>query len=351
LSSVAIRGWGAVTPAGWGVGPFREALMRGEPLPTTELARPGGESFRVRPVPAPVTRPPFLAEARLRRTSPIAHFAVAAALEALGPDALPTAEGRQRLGIIYCAMAGCVNYSRRFYDETLRDPATASPLVFPETVFNSPASHLASLLGAPSLNYTLVGDPGTYLQGLALAADWLLTDIVDTCLVIGAEELDWLVAEALRLFSHQSVLSAGAGALYLVRSTGQPREIIRLEHVTAPQNFLARQPRATAARRVRQALPFASQDALLCDGLQGAPLLDAAEAEAWADWPGPRLSPKRICGEAFMASAAWECVAALDALSRQVSSTAIVSVVGCDQEAIAAKFGFAFEPAAKCTPQ
>ena len=71
-------------------------------------------------------------------------------------------------------MSGSVNYSRRFYDETLKDPATASPLVFPETVFNAPASHLAALLGTTAINYTLVGDPGTFLQGIALAADWLL---------------------------------------------------------------------------------------------------------------------------------------------------------------------------------
>ena len=90
-------------------------------------------------------------------------------------------------------LAGLVTYSRRFYEEVLRDPATASPLIFPETVFNAPASHLAAYLGSTAPNCTLVGDDGMFLQGLALAAQWLMEDEIDGCVVIGAEELDWLV--------------------------------------------------------------------------------------------------------------------------------------------------------------
>ena len=74
-------------------------------------------------------------------------------------------------------MSGCVNYSRRFYDEVLQDPATASPLIFPETVFNAPASHLAGYFASTAMDYTLVGDPCSFLQGTALAADWLETGL------------------------------------------------------------------------------------------------------------------------------------------------------------------------------
>src|SRR5882724_13315572 len=215
---IFIHGIGAVSPAGWGVLPLREALAKGEPMPVKELARPGWtRSLRVRPVPPPSPRPDFLAHARLRRASPITQYAVAAALEALGDDAARVSSGSLRLGIVFCVMTGCVNYSRRFYDETLKDPATASPLVFPETVFNAPSSHLASLLGTTAINYTLVGDPGTFLQGLALAADWLLCDRIDGCLVVGAEEMDWLTAEAVGLFAQGAQTSEGAGALYLRR--------------------------------------------------------------------------------------------------------------------------------------
>ncbi len=278
MSSVFICGSGAVSPAGWGVGSLRQALARGEPIPTRELARPGwNDSLRVRAVPAPSPRPSFLTHARLRRASPIAHHAVAVALEALAEDLASLGAGALRLGVILCVMSGCVNYSRRFYDEAWTDPATASPLVFPETVFNAPASHLAAVLGTTAINYTLVGDPGTYLQGLALGADWLLSGRVDGCLVIGAEEMDWLTTDAFRLFDTKVIVSDGAGALY-------------------------------------------------------------AELAAWRDWTGPRLSPKVILGEGLMAAAAWQCVAAIDALQQCRYSAANVSVVGCNQQAIAAQF-------------
>ena len=203
-----------MSPAGWGMAAFREALACGEPLPTKDLVRPGASRpLQIRSVPAAVPRPAFTSHARLRRTSPIAHYAVAAALEALGPYATNVANGSLRLGIVLCVMTGCVNYSRRFYDETLRDPATASPLVFPETVFNAPGSHLAAVLGNTAINYTLVGDPGTFLQGLALGAQWLSHESIDGCAVVGAEEMDWLTADAFRLFNQKVILSDGAGAV------------------------------------------------------------------------------------------------------------------------------------------
>ncbi len=339
MSGVFVCGSGAVSPAGWGVGSLRQALTRGEPIPTRELARPGwNDSLRVRAVPAPSPRPSFLTHARLRRASPIAHHAVAVALEALAKDLASLGAGALRLGVVLCVMSGCVNYSRRFYDEALTDPATASPLVFPETVFNAPASHLAAVLGTTAINYTLVGDPGTYLQGLALGADWLLSGRVDGCLVIGAEEMDWLTTDAFRLFDTKVIVSDGAGALYLKR---EPRQggAVQLRAVTQPRVFSKTQTRAQAAQLTRADLATTGQNQLLCDGLQGAPLTDSAELAAWRDWTGPRLSPKVILGEGLMAAAAWQCVAAIDALQQCRYSAANVSVVGCNQQAIAAQFG------------
>jgi len=338
VSKIFICGEGAVSPAGWGIVAFREALVRGEPLPTKDLMRPGASRpLRIRSVPAAVPRPAFIGHARLRRTSPIAHYAVAAALEALGPDVAKVADGSLRLGIVLCVMTGCVNYSRRFYDETLKDPATASPLIFPETVFNAPSSHLASLLGTTAINYTLVGDPGTVLQGLALAADWLLSDRIDGCLVVGAEEMDWLTAEAVGLFAQGAQTSEGAGALYLRRDANQDQGV-ELREVTDCYLFSNHQNRAMASLRARAALRTNGGPDLLCDGLQGIPRLDRDEAGAWQDWQGARLSIKRILGEGLMAAAAWQCVAAVDALRQKKCSAAVVNIVGCNQQAIAAKF-------------
>lgn len=340
MTAIYVHGIGAVSPAGWGVAPFRQALQQKQPLPTKDLNRPGWErSLKVRQTLAPMPRPAFLAHARLRRTSPITHFVVGAALEALGADAaaIGAAPERFRLGLVYCAMSGCVNYSRRFYEEVLKDPSTASPLLFPETVYNSPASHLAAFLGTTEINYTLVGDPGTFLQGIALAADWLASDRVDGCLVAGAEELDWLTADALHLFETDSVVADGAGALYLKRD---PRaEAIRLHAVTDPRLYAGGENRRTASRRVREELrPHCGPQDTLFDGIQGRCARDSDEQSAWTDWTGAKESVKPVFGEAFMAGAAWQCVAAIDALRQGRCAGAVVSVVGCNEHAIAARF-------------
>jgi hypothetical protein len=336
VSEIYIHGIGAVSPAGWTAQALTASLTCGEALPVASLDRPGWQrSLSVRRVPAPDTRPAFAAHARLRRTSPIAHYSVSVALEALGEDAKQCANPHFSLGIVLCVMSGCVNYSRRFYDEVLKDPSVASPLVFPETVYNSPASHLAALLGTRAVNYTLVGDPGTFLQGLALAADWLLSGRVDGCLVLGAEEMDWLTADAMQLFDRNIVVSDGAGALYLRRDPGN----VRLKAITNSYIFHSLRPRIEAARRARAELAqWNGSFDLLLDGLLGSSRADRDEAAAWSDWQGPRLSVKKVCGEGFMAAAAWQCVAAVEALRDNRASTATVSIVGCHQQAIAAQF-------------
>jgi 3-oxoacyl-(acyl-carrier-protein) synthase len=274
--------------------------------------------------------------ARLRRASPIAQYAVGAAMEALKDALLEPLMPEHRLGVIVCAMSGCVNYSRRFYDEALKDPATASPLVFPETVFNAPSSHLASLLGATGMNYTLVGDPGTFVQALALAAKWLLAGQVDNCLVIGAEELDWLTTEACQMFERQAVVCDGAGALVLSRQPGN--STARLAGVTDPSMLNGFRSRKDAAINVRQQVRDQNWQGLLCDGLQGMEAYDRPEEAAWKDWTGPRFSPKKFLGEGLMAAAAWQCVLAADAVRSKLEKSAIVNVLGTNQQAIAACF-------------
>jgi 3-oxoacyl-(acyl-carrier-protein) synthase len=335
VKNIFVHGIGAVSPAGWGVENLRQSLAQKKSIETKSLARPGWERpLRVRQVPPPLTRPAFLTHARLRRTSPITQFGVAAGLEALGNDADLITSGKLRLGIVQCVMSGCINYSRRFYDETLRDPATASPLVFPETVFNAPASHIAALLGTTAINYTIVGDPGTFLQGIALAANWLVNDRVDGCLVIGAEEIDWLTADAFRRFQRKMILSDGAGAIYLRTEHSE----IQLSKITDSHLFLQNQNRHCAAKKMRGELGEAEKQSLLCDSTQAMPRLDSAETEAWKDWNGDRISPKTILGEGLMAAAAWQCILAVDGIREKRYPTANVSVVGCNQQAIGAQF-------------
>ncbi len=328
MSSIFVHALGAVSPAGWGVPTLTQAIGAGVPLPVQTLVRPGWDSpLRVRSVPAPPARPAFLAHPRLRRSGVMTQHIVAAALEALGADASIIQAGKLRLGVIVSMMAGGVTYSRRFYEEVLQQPATASPLVFPETVFNAPASHLSAYLRSPTLNYTLVGDDGMFLQGLALAAHWLELGHAEACLVAGAEEMDWIVADALRIFKRDTFYSGGAGVLYLKKNAPAA---VELGAVTDSFSFTQNQNRAHAVRGMVAQLGGGSHEELLCTGDRQPGLCDR--------YPGPHLALKPLLGEAFVASAAWQCVAACAAVARQAHPSAAVAVTGTNQQAIGARF-------------
>ena len=336
MSRVFVSGLGAVSPAGWDVAALREALERGEPLPVQPLERPGWERpLKARWCRLPNDAPAFLVHPRLRRTSPITHYAAAAALEAVagfrqknGPEC--------PLGLVVCLQSGCVQFSHRFFDEMLKDPATASPLLFPETVFAAPTSHVAALLENTPLVYTLMGDPACFLQGLALGTQWLEDGRVEACLVIGAEETNWLLADALWHLEHRAVISGGAGALCL---SAAPEMSLGVELSLITDAFTYTTPKSHASRAaMREQLPACSPAELLCNGLSGSLRADAPEAAAWRDWTGPRLSPKRILGEGLMAAPAWQTVLACDAVARRQCRAANVSVVGPNQMAIGARF-------------
>src|SRR5438045_9031884 len=137
------------------------------------------------------------------------------------------------MALVFAAYNGGVSYAKRFYHEIVSTGVqAASPLLFPETVFNAPASHLAAMLGMTGATYTLVGDGAVGLAAITMAEELMANESLDYCLVVGSEEIDWLLCDAyrrwrfLRLappiepFSTQNrgmILSEGAGAIVLAR--------------------------------------------------------------------------------------------------------------------------------------
>lgn len=331
MSRIIMQGVGAVSPAGWTAAELFRVLAVKQPLPATLLERPGqATGLPVRRVPSAPVSYPWLRHPRLRRGSSITRFATAAALEALGDDAKGVGDGTVRLGIVFCVLAGCVNYSSRFYQEVLKDPATASPLVFPETVFNAPASHLAAVLRSPAINYTLVGDDTALVQGLATAAGWLEEDRVDGCLVIGAEECDWLTSDAMRLFNPQAILAEGAGAVYLKRAASG----VALEAITDPQVYVSGVSRDLAARKVRQDLEAIGPATMFFNSSADGHDELRTGNDVGREWPGATASLRVITGDAFCAASAWQVIAAWEALHAGTEQRAFVTVAGCNQAAI-----------------
>src|SRR6267142_3636543 len=197
--SLAIAGMGWVTPLGSGVDPVWDRLLHGDEASATAISEQFGDrSYSVFRVPESALT--GLAHPRLRRASVISRFAATAGLEALQVAGVRVdSQNAERIALIFAISNGGVIYTKRFYRDVVATGAqSASPLLFPETVFNAPASHLAAILGVTGTTYTIVGDGAVGLLAIRMAEDVMTNDALDYCLVVGTEEVDWLLCDAYR---------------------------------------------------------------------------------------------------------------------------------------------------------
>jgi 3-oxoacyl-(acyl-carrier-protein) synthase len=340
--SLAITGTGAVSAAGWGVEALMKALDGGEMPAPILLERVCGEDI----ISTPALRVPMDAAtipkvARLRRASPISKFAASAAMEALGEERLAAIRDGLRVGVILTLTNGCVNYSNRFFSEVLSDPALASPILFPETVFNAPSSHLSAMIGSNSPNDSLIGDSSGFLTGMDLAAEWIERGDVDGCIVVAAEEIDWLSAEGLCLYSKHLLPSEGAAAIYL--EAGDGPVILHELPDPVPYQRMKRPLAVLEMKRLLEEKGVADDGrTLLIDGLCGVATVDRAERQAWQDWIGPRSSPKQVIGETMGAAAGFQVVAAAASLTRETQHSidrALIFSAGANQQVAALAIG------------
>jgi 3-oxoacyl-(acyl-carrier-protein) synthase len=213
----------------------------------------------------------------------------------------------------------------------LQGANAASPLLFPETVYNAPASHLAALLGITGMTYTVVGDGSVGISALKFAAQLLDTADIDHCVVAGGEEIDWVLCEAYHESRLPVTLAEGGAALVLGR-TGR----IALDPIHDGVSFTRRSEAASAIRKVHRDLAFA------CGGGAGLLLscangtfIDEAEAAAMAEFfPGtPIAYPKRSLGDALGAGALLQTVHGALALEKRGLDKVIVSALGFNQQA------------------
>ena len=232
--SLAIAGMGWVTPLGSGIDPVWERLLQGDEAEAEKITEQfSNQCYSVFRVPeSALTSSPR--HPRLRRASMISRFAAAAGLEALQAAGVKLdSQSAERMALVFAISNGGVIYTKRFYRDIVEGGAqSASPLLFPETVFNAPASHLAAILGITGATYTLVGDSAAGLLAIRMAEDLMTNEALDYCLVVGAEEVDWLLCDAYRRWrllrlappvepfgriDRGMILSEGAGAILLRR--------------------------------------------------------------------------------------------------------------------------------------
>jgi 3-oxoacyl-[acyl-carrier-protein] synthase II len=323
--NLRIAGMGWVTPLGRGIDPVWNRLIRGDEATAESISdQISDKSYYAFRIPSEALKdlPPH---PRLRRASAISRFAAAAGVDALADAKSTIGEiDVQRMALVFAASNGGVIYTKRFYHNVVEAGAqSASPLLFPETVFNAPASHLAAILGIEGASYTLVGDGAVGVLAMKMAIDLLNSELFDFCLVVGAEEADWVLCDAyhkwrllkneppIELFHNPPrgmILSEGAGAILLAREG-----TVQVDEVDAGGNFSRRREANGIVRRILHDL--ADEDACIVASANGT-FIDLAERAA-IEKELPRAivySPKSALGESVGASAVWQIIAAAQAL-------------------------------------
>jgi len=226
--ALQICGRGAVSPLGLGAESLHMAgiAKQGE-MPLLSQPERKVPVFRVDLKQDALQR--WQKEPRLRRASPLALFMAEAARQALEEGA--EAKG-SRIGLVAVFGTGSIVFSRKFFSDFSRlGRHLASPALFPETVYNSPASHLAALLGFNGMAYSLVGDESAWVEALRVANVWLSLDQADYVMVVGGEELDPIAVEA---YAQSGWLkrgsafrpSEGASALLLASEKNRVKPVI-----------------------------------------------------------------------------------------------------------------------------
>ncbi len=357
--SMFVSGMGWVTPLGTDLDTVWDRMMGGEVPALEEIVHPfSGKVFHHYPVPSKWVQH-IGRERRLRRSSPIAYYMAAAGLSAIADAGLElTPELAGRIAIVSAVSSGSVNYTRRFYQQIVDEGAnSASPLLFPETVYNAPASHLAALLDLDGMTYTLVGDGSVGLAALSYASQLLeIFSNLEHVIVVAGEEIDWILCAAYhdwRLIAHSgaislhsdppsgTILGEGAGAVLLSR-TGK----ICLECTHEGVPFFRRSLAHDALLRVLSELtPVGPVNLSVCSA--NGTFIDAAESKALREAFGPvsAFCGKVFFGESLGASALLQVVSAGMALRKKClpglelklpPTRVVVSSIGLNQQAAAA---------------
>jgi 3-oxoacyl-(acyl-carrier-protein) synthase len=325
-----IQGIGAITP----LGPNRletwSALCQGRQAPRKLFANAlAGRSYFSCPVPAK-----FVADtarqARLRRSGTISLLGAAAGFDALADAGLKPDSGLgARMAVVFAICSGGVNYTRRFYHEIVTQGANAaSPLLFPETVYNAAASHLAALLGVNGQSYTMVGDSSVGLGAIHFATELLtMQPQLERCLVVGTEEADWLLADAFaswRMATRQDqfkVYGPSAGTIFgegaaavLIGRTGP----LAIASASAGLPFYSFRESESAAREMFGSLRTEGLPDMVVSSANGT-FADEVERKAFVEfYPSvPVYALKPAAGEALGASALLQVAAATLALRHQ----------------------------------
>jgi hypothetical protein len=209
-----LTGIGSVTPYGPLAGLISAAPL--EPGAITAWTSPGlRRAFLVEPF-RPASIVPGLKTRRLDRLSAWALVAASLALQDAGVDL--NLMDRSRIAVFFASGFGCVELTEAFYQSAATNGwAGTDPITFPETLGNSPASHVALFHDLRGPNVTVSSKSFAAESALLQAASLLRHEQADLAIVLAGDTLTQAVYEwyevaqllAPACFSNEPISSAG----------------------------------------------------------------------------------------------------------------------------------------------
>lgn len=344
FEKVKIAGVGVVSNSGWGINAlFKSIENKNIPAPVFQKSDVG--SVATLPVPKDLPED-FPRHKRFRRSSPISKFMAYATLDALGNERFGKIKnGEINIGISSYLQNGVVGFTRKFYTEVLDNPSFASPILFPETVFNAASSHISALLNCSNYNYTFIGEPTELIVAIDQSIDLLLSQKnIDGWLVLAGEELDWASSEAARLFNKNVIVGEGASAIYIEKNNNYNQKNICIEKLCGPYVYSPKQSISDIAKLIVDELSNAknlnNNGNIIFTGSEYNLKTHSIETKAWNDaFQNQPISYDKVCiskyiGETMGVSMGLQTAIAIKYLLERKCKKTLLSFLGSSNQAL-----------------
>ncbi len=223
-NKIVVTGLAAISSAGVGTDPLREALQDGisrlQPVPEEVLGEGGHLWGRARGFKVSDYMPPLKAR-KFDRCSLFAVVAAGMALKDAGIE--PAQMDPARIGILLgCGFGGIANSGEFLRGYFSKGVDGLIPMLFPNTVPNAPASNASIEYGLKGPNVTLVQRFCSAESALLMACRFLEEDRADIMLTGGVDELNPLMMQGFsamgQLRRYARGFSEGSGLLVLEKA-------------------------------------------------------------------------------------------------------------------------------------
>jgi len=213
MGRVVLTGIGPLTPIGIGKVRFWDAVDRGfSGIKKIErFSMPdefyGGEINNI-------NFKEYIDERRFRRVTELSKFTIVAMTLALNDAGVKTFES-ESTALVAGVTQGALNYTQQYHRTLITEGVdNVSPILFSDSVLNAHAGNGAICFGIKGAVHTLVGGATISLKALKLACRMLNSGVIESSIVVSAEELNELSS-----FCHSrlgmDILSEGAGAVLI----------------------------------------------------------------------------------------------------------------------------------------